>query len=195
VNFNCALGGATGGEPEREKVVAMKLLVLVFASLAGVVGVMALIGALLPRHHVATRCAGFRKTPEEVYAIVRDFAQTPTWRSHVQSVDLLPSQQNRVYYRETTTHGAIVYQVITDQPAKQLVTEIADRDLPFGGSWTFEFAPSASGGTTLRITERGEVRNVLFRFLSRCVLGYTRTLETYLRDLGRRLGEEATILS
>ena len=45
----------------------------------------------------------------------------------------------------------------------------------------------ASGsGTRVSITERGEVYNPIFRFLSRFVFGHTGTMETYLRDLARK---------
>jgi hypothetical protein len=43
--------------------------------------------------------------------------------------------------------------------------------------------------STLRITEDGEIRNPIFRFVARFFLGYTATMEAYLRDLGRRFGE------
>ena len=79
--------------------------------------------------------------------------------------------------------------MLEEHAGGKLVTEIADAHLPFGGTWTYEFAPTATG-TTLRITERGEVKNVIFRFVARFVLGHTATMETYLRDLGRRVGDE-----
>jgi len=67
------------------------------------------------------------------------------------------------------------------------VTRIADDSLPFGGSWTYELFPSGEG-TEVRITERGEVRNPIFRALSTFVFGHTVTLDRYLADLQRRAG-------
>ena len=121
---------------------------------------------------------------------MRDFAAAPTWRSDVKSIELLPPRDGGVCYRETTNHGAITYRVLEDRPGEKLVTEIADKNLPFGGTWTFEFAETgANGSGSVRITERGEVKNVIFRFVARFVFGHTRTMETYLRDLGSKLGE------
>lgn len=40
----------------------------------------------------------------------------------------------------------------------------------------------------MTITERGFLRNPVFRFLARCPFGRGKTVETYLRDLPRRLG-------
>ncbi len=66
------------------------------------------------------------------------------------------------------------------------MTRIADPDLPFGGTWTFELAPEA-GGTRLTITERGEIRNPIFRTMSRFVFGYGATMETFLAELRARV--------
>ena len=74
-------------------------------------------------------------------------------------------------------------------PPSRLVTRIADEELPFGGSWTFELRPDGAG-TLLTITERGFVKNVIFRALARYVFTHHRTLEQYLRTLGRRFGVE-----
>ena len=63
----------------------------------------------------------------------------------------------------------------------------------FGGTWTFEVAESGSG-STLTITESGNISNPIFRFMSRFVFGYHATMNIYLEDLGSRFGElvEAT---
>jgi hypothetical protein len=68
---------------------------------------------------------------------------------------------------------------------------IASDDLPFGGTWTYEIA-AAEGGATLRITEDGFVKNAFFRFMSRFIFGHTATIEQYLKDLGKKFGEEVT---
>ena len=70
---------------------------------------------------------------------------------------------------------------------------IADQGLPFGGTWTFDIAPAADGGSELRVTEDGEVYNVIFRFMARFFFGYTSSIETYLRDLGAKFGQPVEI--
>jgi len=78
--------------------------------------------------------------------------------------------------------------VIEEHPAEKLVLEIADENLPYGGTWTFAFTPDGSG-TRLQITENGFVKNPVFRFLARFVFGYTGSIESCLRDLKRKFGE------
>jgi hypothetical protein len=73
-------------------------------------------------------------------------------------------------------------------PPRRPVGRSADPKLPFGGTWTFEIA-EVPGGTSLRIREDGEIRPPIFRFMARFFFGYTRTIGTYLADLGNRFGE------
>jgi hypothetical protein len=56
----------------------------------------------------------------------------------------------------------------------------------FGGTWTIEIAPSANG-STVTITERGEIYNVIFRTLSKFVFGYTGTMEACLEAAKKKL--------
>jgi hypothetical protein len=169
----------------------MKWILISVGGLAVLVAAMAIVGAWLPRGHVATRRTSYARPADELYRIVRDFAAAPTWRAELKAVELLPPSEGKVRFRETTRHGTIPFVVVEDRPGGRLVTEIADPNLPFGGTWTYEFSNEGDRGV-LRITERGEVKNVLFRFLSRFVFGQTKTIEDYLRALGRKLGEETT---
>jgi hypothetical protein len=146
-------------------------------------------GAMLPVRHRATRQARFRQSPEALYAIL---AGPPDWRSDVKGYGALPDQDGRKQWWEQDGHGQkIRFELVEDSPPARRAVRIADRDLPFGGTWTFEISPSP-GGADLRITEDGEVRNVFFRFVSRFVIGHTRSIETFFKDLGARIGERVT---
>ncbi len=72
------------------------------------------------------------------------------------------------------------------------VMRIAEKNLPFGGTWTIDIAPAAEG-SVVRITEDGEIYNPIFRFMARFFFGYTATIEGFLRDLGQRFGELTNI--
>ena len=71
------------------------------------------------------------------------------------------------------------------EPPRLLVVRI-DPGLPFGGTWTYEVAP-VPGGSTLTITENGEIYNPLFRFMARYIFGYEGTIETYMAALKKHL--------
>jgi hypothetical protein len=49
------------------------------------------------------------------------------------------------------------------------------------------------GLTTLRITEEGDVYNPFFRFISRFIIGQTRSINSYLINLAKVLGEQIQI--
>jgi hypothetical protein len=133
----------------------MKIALIILGTLVVVIIVVALIGAMLPKAHTATRSALIRKQPRDVYAIIRELASTPE------------------------------YEIVEDVPPQRLVGRIADKSLPYGGSWTYvlEGAPE---GTRLTITENGEVYNPIFRFLSKFVFGHTKTMDDYLASLQKR---------
>jgi len=165
----------------------MKWLLIVLAAVVAVVALVALVGALLPRGHRASRTAVYRQPPNAVWQAVTDWRAFPSWRQEIQSVRELP--EGRPGWIEVSAQGELPLAVERQEEPALLVMRIADESLPFGGTWTWRLEP-VGAGTRVTITEDGEVGNAIFRFLSRFVFGHTRTLETYLRNLGHRFGEE-----
>jgi hypothetical protein len=169
----------------------MKWVIFAGGTLFLVVALMALIGALLPVKHYATRKAHIGQAPEAIYSVL---ASPSGWRTDVKDAGMLPEKNGRKQWWEQDKHGQkIAYELVEDSPPTRRVTRIADAGLPFGGTWTVEIAPQAAGGSEVRIAEAGEVYNVFFRFLSRFVFGYTGSIEGYLRDLGKKFGEAVKI--
>ncbi len=170
----------------------MKIALIVLTVLVALVALVLLAGWCLPVKHHAAREALLAASPEVVYAAINTPKDFPSWRSKVTSVEMVSDTEHHVSYREIGDDGTILYAVDEAVPSRRLVTRIADRSLPFGGTWTYELTPT-DGGTRLRITEDGEVYNVIFRVMSRFVFGHTATIDTYLHDLGRHLGHDVTI--
>lgn len=164
----------------------MKITLLILGALGALIATVFLIGALLPRHHRVAREANLAASPLEVYALLRDFASAPGWRSSLVRVELLDPADGRLRFREISKDGTVTYELEEDVPGQKLVTRIVDRDLGYSGSWTYELLPTGSG-TQLRITEDGDVSNILFRFFARFVFGHTSTMENYLADLSAKV--------
>jgi uncharacterized protein YndB with AHSA1/START domain len=161
----------------------------------GTVGVLVLlilivcaIGYMLPKSHVASVTAHFAAPPDSIWTSLTDVPAFPTWRPGLSRVELLPDENGQRGWREVGKNDVVSYRVVESVAPRRLVTRIADQNLPYGGSWTYELAPDGAG-TRLTITENGEVYNPVFRFVSRFVLGYTSTMESVLRALGTKLGE------
>ena len=169
----------------------MKWVLLSLGALVLLAGLAAIVGAMLPQSHHATRKARFRVSPDALYAVI---AGPPDWRTGVKSFGVLPEQDGRKRWWEEDSHRQkVTYELVEDRPPERLAVRIADRGLPFGGTWTFEIAPAPGGGSDLRIREDGDIYNVLFRFMARFFFGYTSSIEGYLRDLGTKFNESPVI--
>ena len=164
----------------------MKIALAVLGTLVAIVVVAVAIGYALPVKHTATREKRLPADTAAVFAAISSPSDFPKWRRGVRSVELLPPVEGKPSFREHGSDGTITYVVDEAVPGRRLVSRIADRNLPFGGSWTFELGP-AEGGTMLHVTEQGEVYNPVFRFVSRFILGHHRTIDQYLEDLDRHL--------
>jgi len=164
-----------------------RAVLIIAGFLIVVVLVVVAIGYALPVDHVARREATFDQPPERVFAALEDVDRYPTWRSDVNSVEVL-ARSPAPRWREHGSNGTLTFEFQEVRSPARLVSRITDTSLPFGGKWTYELAPSGAG-TRLAITEHGEVYNPVFRFMSRFVFGHTAAMEKFLRDLGAHLGK------
>lgn len=166
----------------------MRWLLYIVGGVAGLVAIVTAIGYALPRDHVATRAATFPAPPDRVWAALVDVTAYPSWRSDVASVEPLPPRNGLPAWKEHSKRGdAITFAFDLMAPPSRLTATITDPSLPFGGSW--EYALTSEGtGTRLVVTEYGEVRNPIFRFVSRFFMSPTATMETFLTALGRQFG-------
>jgi uncharacterized protein YndB with AHSA1/START domain len=169
----------------------MKWVLIVLAVIVLIAGAVTLIGLLLPRDHVASSTTVINAPPQTVWDALVNVSEYPRWRPEVRSVDVL-STDGALRWREHTSQGDITLERMEEDRPRRLVARIADEKLPFGGTWTYELTPD-SQRTRLTITERGYVTNPVFRFMSRFVFGHHQTQEDFLRALGRRFGQDATI--
>lgn len=161
--------------------------VLIAGGVIVVIVVAALVvGWLLPEKHTATREATLLASPEAVWALITDVDAFPSWRTDVKSVERLPDRVGRPVWIEQGSGGKVTFAVDESTPPRRLVVRIADRDLPFGGTWTYDIAPAA-GGASLTITEDGAIYNPLFRVMARFVFGYESTIAAYLAAAQKRL--------
>src|SRR5688572_33340685 len=131
----------------------MKWILWIVISLMVLVGVIAIVGYLLPVGHVASRSADFNKPPEAVHALISDLKN----------------------YSEWWPENEVNVEVVESVPPTRFVTRIVG-ETAFGGTWTMAIA-SIPAGSRLTITERGEIYNPIFRTLARFVFGHTSTME------------------
>lgn len=172
----------------------MRLLIFIVvgivAGLLLLAGIVALIGSRLPKSHVASRSILLHRSPQDVYAVVRDFGSAPKWRADLKRTDVDTQPGKPVYFREEGKNGTVNYELVEDVPPQRMVTRIRDTNLGYAGQWTYLFTPE-NDGTRIMIREDGEVSNVIFRFMSRYIFGQTATIDSYLTSLAKHFGEDA----
>lgn len=165
----------------------LKWPLIVVGIIVGAFVVMYAAGALLPASHTATASAELEAPPERVWSLIAGIERFPEWRPDVEGVTRLEDRDGLPAWRETLGTGRLTFRAEAWEPPRLLVARIADPDLPFGGTWTYEIEP-VDDGSLLTITERGEVRSPVFRFMSRFLFGHDSTIRAYLDAVRAELG-------
>lgn len=170
----------------------MKWVLIVLGSLLGLVALMALVGAFVPREHRATSTITLRQPVDSVWTVVRDLGGVPSWWSEIKESVRQPDKNGREVWRQKMSGFDVPLIVIEATAPHKLVTQIdTSAGGAFGGTWTYDvMSDSGGGGTKISVTEAGWIGNPIFRFLSRFVFGYYGSLDGYLKALGQRFGEE-----
>jgi hypothetical protein len=167
-------------------------LIYAVGAILFLVAAMVLAGLKVPREHTASRAARFRQPMQRVFEII---SGPPDWRPEVLRYEMLPPANGKKRWREVwKRHQAFIVVLEEAEPPFRIVNRIADENHTFAGTWTQELQ-EVPEGTLLRVTEAGEIHNPLFRFLSRYVIGYHRSIERYLHALARKLDEQANLES
>ena len=155
---------------------------IVLGAVALLAAAAAAVGSRLSRTHTLTREVRLPAAPETVWQTITDVDAFPAWRGDVTRVERLPDRGGATAWIEHGKNGRLTFVAERAEPPHLLVVRIADPDLPFGGTWTYRIA-AVPGGSTLTITEEGEINNPLFRFMARFVFGYEATVVAYLSSL------------
>lgn len=139
----------------------MRIFIAVIGGFVLLVLCVVVIGALLPKRHVASRRASYHATPERLFSLI---AGSQDWRPDVVRYEVISREGNREVVRETTRNKeTITYEVLDPVAPSSLKRRIATEKLPYSGTWSYTLEPR--GETTIvRITEDGEVYNPVFRF-------------------------------
>ena len=168
----------------------MKWVLIVIGGLAGLVGLMALIGAFVSRDHRATSTISLRHSPDSVWKVVRDLGGVTAWFPAMQQSERLPDRDGQEVWHQKMSGFDVPIIVVESSPPRKLVTQIdPTAGGAFGGTWTYEVVPDSTG-TRISVTEAGWISNPVFRFMSRFLFGYYGSLDKYLTALGTRFGEQ-----
>lgn len=149
------------------------------------------LGSALPRAHEEARSALLDVPAHRLYPVLVTPESFPEWRTGIARVDRHDSDR----FTEHGPDGPMTFRFLDRTSPSRLVVAVDDPEQPFTGTWTFELIPEGTSdmATRVRITERGEVPNPVFRVMAKVMMSPGDTMETYLTDLGRRFGQTVTI--
>ena len=170
----------------------MKIVLTILAGLIAVIVIVLLVGLGLPRTHRAASRITLAKPPAAVWPVIRYLGSLQGVWPQLKSAKRVPDAKGREVWEENAS-GMMGMRLIVEESveAKRMVTRMdVAPDAAFGGTWTYELAPSGTG-TQLTVTEDGYVSNPLFRVVMH-VMGVHHSVDGYLRAVGTKLGETLT---
>ncbi|MBL1419356.1 MAG: SRPBCC family protein [Alphaproteobacteria bacterium] len=154
-----------------------------FGFLVFVIVAILAIGAVLPVKHVAARNVVLSASPAKIWLLISGYADMPQWRKELLKVEMkLDGDGNEIWQEFESEKESLDFITIEQIDGQKLVRKIVGDKLDFGGTWTFELVEN-DGKTTLTITENGEVYNILFRFVSKFIMGHYASMDKYIKQL------------
>ena len=173
----------------------MKTVLWVIAGLIAVVALGVLVlyigGSRLPREHRSQLTVTLRASRAAVWTALTDYAAMPQWWPAVKAVRMGQMPDGTELTFNMDKHGQeIPFRTVESRPNEKLVRMIANDQLPFGGTWSYELADAENGGTRLTLTEDGFINPPVFRAMAKWFLGLDTTQRDYLQHLEQHLAEK-----
>ena len=164
----------------------MKWIAIIVGAVVVVGIVLASIGWRLSKAHRVSIAGTFPVAADVIWATITNMDGFPSWRAGVTRVERLPDRSGLPVWVEDGRAGRLTLAIERMDAPLLLVTRIADPNLPFGGTWTYELTRTPEG-CRLTITEDGEIYNPLFRFMARYIFGYQSTIAGYMASLEKQV--------
>ena len=160
------------------------MVYLLFA-IAALLFLVAVVGLFLPKERTFTRKAEFSSAVSKVYGVVSDVKNQADWREDVKEILVL--DQNT--WTEVPRSGA----KITFREKRKIENEIFEIEIvqpqSYQGYWVGIFRPTKQNGTYVEFKEVIQVSNPFFRTLAYLFVDLDKTMDLYLQNLKRKLGE------
>lgn len=182
---------ATPSKPKKVLTwIAQALLVLL---LLGVIafGALWFVGSRLPEEATVSVAMLIEAPINETFDVATIPPDYPSWRPEVTNVELLPSEDGNMRWREDWGEGQpVTLSLVELLPNQRMTVRIQDATETFSGTWTFEFAEQENM-TRVQITEVGSIPNPVIRLIARRLVpgGAEHYPRLWLRHLATRMGD------
>jgi Polyketide cyclase / dehydrase and lipid transport len=169
----------------------VKRSLIVFSMLCAFLIVVLAYGYSLPVEHKTTMQRHYDKKADELWDIIVDYRKYSQWRQNVYEVNEMPAKGVYEAWKEVDANGrSVAFEIVGYLPGVQMIIEMTDTTLPYGGSWTFDLLPDATG-TVVKITENGKIDNLVLRVIAHLVTGYTSSMNAWLNSLDNKFALES----
>lgn len=171
----------------------MKRTFIIFTLLASFIGFVLWYGYTIPETHTASVSEYFaNKKPPDIWKVIIEHELYPSWHEDVYAIKDLPPKNDYKSWKEVDANGNTVpYIIESHSPNVQLIIQSDDDSLDFSVKRTYDIIPENDGkGTTLKITEEGQIHNFLFRVIAHFLTGHTSDMDTFLRSMKNKFALE-----
>ena len=173
-----------------------KLILIVLTPIALIIAfvfLLLVVGLLSPKQHTVARTLKTKQSQETIWRTITDFQTQPAWRKGLQKVERGPDHNGKEVWIEFYVDGDVIPLETTETKSpNRIVRAIADPNLPFSGVWEME-VKSEADGSSLTITERGEIPDALLRGFVKVFMGYAWSIDHYHSELAAKFGEQSLI--
>lgn len=168
----------------------MRYALIAIAAVVALVLIVTVAGLFIPRDHRATSEITLTQPIDSVYVVLRDIGGMTKWWSDLKTSERVSGVAGE-RWRQDAGGFKMQLDVTDDTPPRGFTTRIVEeKGAPFGGVWVYALS-AAPAGTVVTITENGWIGPPPFRVMAK-LTGMNRTLDSMLKALAKRFGEEVT---
>jgi hypothetical protein len=149
--------------------------------LAAAFGVVYWMGRRLPVQHRAVASGRVEASQDAVWRLVDDPATHAAWRKGIIQISMQPGEER--CWIETHRSMDLMLCPVEVVPKARKAVRVAEKDMRFGGTWTYELTPLGADATEVTVTEDGYVPPPLWRFLGHYVMGEETDVRQFVADL------------
>ncbi|HWB31963.1 MAG TPA: SRPBCC family protein [Acidobacteriaceae bacterium] len=147
-------------------------------------------GARMPATHEVSVTGVVPAPVDKVFAMITDVKDGNVWRPEVKSVTTLMPDHGRDHWVEHLGHGQyMTFLAVQTVPPTLRQVKLDEPRAAYGGTWTYELSPGPTAASTmLKITEDGYINPPIYRFVMAHIIGPTKNLDDYMKDIQAAAG-------
>jgi len=163
----------------------MKVVFWVIVGVICFIGLIYMIGLLLPKQRIVSRQSTYPVTPETLYNIVTN---NDDWQYRTELKDLTIIQKNGKYevWDEISKNGTII-RFTTKEKKKYSFYSFDMESQIFSGYWTATFEAVGNKETLFTATEYISVKNPFIKTLSYLFFDIGKLMDNYQKDLKNKV--------